>query len=217
MSALSAALMRARDARSLRRDLNSGPRSYQERALTAGATKARPISYTTLVPGAGLEPASTPSKAVRPTQLDDPGPREPPPGLEPGACRLQGDCSGLVSYRGTGAYARRDSNPQPHGPQPCPSTCLRHERMRAATRCRPGPSAVRRRSRNRARRRSYRDWNRTSVPKFQRLGGMPNNPPGIGTGDASRTRKRLLLRKPGLPVAVTPACAARDLNPDLTS
>ena len=60
-----------------------------------------------------------------------------------------------------GKYARRDSNPQSHGPQPCPSTCLRHERKRAATRCRPGPSAVRRRSRSRARRQSYPPWIRT--------------------------------------------------------
>jgi hypothetical protein len=71
---------------------------------------------------------------------------EPPAGLEPAACRLQGGRSSLVSYRGI-AYARRDSNPQQHGPQPCPSTRLRHERIRAATRCRTGPFAVRRRSR----------------------------------------------------------------------
>jgi hypothetical protein len=46
----------------------------------------------------------------------------------------------------------------------------------AATRCRPGPSAVRRRSRSRARRPSYRGWNRTSVTKVQSLDGVCQQP-----------------------------------------
>lgn len=82
---------------------------------------------------------------------------EPPPGAILGWPALQG--RPLVGAGGK--YARRDSNPQSHGPQPCPSTCLRHECKRAATRCRPGPSAVRRRSRSRARRQSYPPWIRT--------------------------------------------------------
>ena len=101
---------------------------------------------------------------------------EPSPGADPGGTpiprasgrRSEGHRSGSwTRTKGRplvgagGKYARRDSNPQSHGPQPCPSTCLRHERKRAATRCRPGPSAVRRRSRSRARRQSYPPWIRT--------------------------------------------------------
>ena len=71
------------------------------------------------------------------------------------------------------AYARRDSNPHQHGPQPCPSTRLRHERMRAATRCRPGSSAVRRRSRSRARRQSCRSRIRTCTYMDQNHASCP--------------------------------------------
>ena len=98
---------------------------------------------------------------------------EPPPG----ATLASRPYKGRPLVRAGGKYARRDSNPQSHGPQPCPSTCLRHERKRAATRCRPGPSAVRRRSRSRARRRSYRGRTRTCVPLGQSQGGMPATHP----------------------------------------
>jgi hypothetical protein len=118
------------------------------------------------VPGAGLEPASAPSKAVRPTQLDDPGPRasgRTRTGCLPLTRRLL--WPGELQRR---EYARRDSNPHQHGPQPCPSTCLRHERMRAAPRGRTGSSAVRRRSRSRARRRGWGTRDRTWTLLFQR-------------------------------------------------
>ena len=49
---------------------------------------------------------------------------EPPPGATPASRPYKG--RPLVGAGGK--YARRDSNPQSHGPRPCPSTCLRHER-----------------------------------------------------------------------------------------
>ena len=53
------------------------------------------------------------------------------------------------------ACPRRDSNAHYRRPQRRASYLLGYEDMRAATRCRPGSSAVRRRSRSRARRRGW--------------------------------------------------------------
>ena len=47
---------------------------------------------------------------------------------------------------------------------------------------------------------------------FRVLLGTPTPTRKWSAGDAIRTRKQLLLRKPGLPVAVTPACAAKGSN-----
>jgi hypothetical protein len=52
------------------------------------------------VPGAGLEPACACFKGRPGCRQPTPEWPEPLPGLEPDTCRLQGGCSGLVSYRG---------------------------------------------------------------------------------------------------------------------
>jgi hypothetical protein len=59
---------------------------------------------------------------------------------------------------------------------------LGYEDKRAATRCRPGPSAVRRRSRSRARRRGFRGWTRTSEGRVQSPAGDASAPPGTECG-----------------------------------
>ena len=63
----------------------------------------------------------------------------------------------------------------------------------------PGLLPYEGRAASRARRRSYRGWNRTSVLLFQRQGGMPTTHPVSSAEGASRTRK----------------CARRDSNPHL--
>jgi hypothetical protein len=77
-------------------------------------------------------------------------PSEPSPGATPGWNGVQGHPG-----RWTQGHVRSPGiEPGSTWPSTKPVFQLRHERMRAATRCRPGPSAVRRRSRSRARRRA---------------------------------------------------------------
>ena len=109
------------------------------------------LSYTRMEPSPGADPGGTP--IPRASGRRSRGHRSGS-WTRTSVRLLQGQAGMPSTHPGMSKYARRDSNPQQHGPQPCPSTCLRHERKRAATRCRPGPSAVRRRSRSRARRQS---------------------------------------------------------------
>jgi hypothetical protein len=63
---------------------------------------------------------------------------------------------------------------------------------------------------SRVRRRSYRDWNRTSVLSGQSRGGIPNNPPGIECGRRDLNPHALRHRglDPGrLPVSPPPLSA----------
>jgi hypothetical protein len=116
----------------------------------------------------------------------------------------------------------------------------------AAIRCRPGSSAVRRRSRSRARRQSlwqalpdgtvaapagpgvqpgryltsglssFRGWTRTSRGRVQSPAGTPVPHPEPCTPGGARTRKRPGLSWPAFQVSVIRAYAASDSNRDLT-
>jgi hypothetical protein len=84
-------------------------------------------------------------------------PSEPPPGPEPGTFRIQGGCATDCAKEAGCARPdlNRDSPRGPPAPRAGASTYFRHERMRAATRGRTGPPAVRERGRIRARRRGW--------------------------------------------------------------
>ena len=152
---------------SLRSDSNGRPSPYRGDALTARATKAR-------AGRAGLEPASSyGSKPQRPCRQSN-RPRGPPIGFEPmsdayKASALPAELQGrsvLGAIRTCTAHLLKVVPPtvglRGHG---------------AATRCRPGLPALRGRGRSRARRQSYRGWDRTSVAKVQGLDGMPTTHP----------------------------------------
>ena len=86
----------------------------------------------------------------------------------------------------------------------------------AATRCRPGSPAVRKRGRSRARRRSWPSWPRTRKLRGQGPAGLPNSPNGhrCGRCDSNAHAARFELARYAK-IPVTPAwCAARDSNPD---
>jgi hypothetical protein len=89
----------------------------------------------------------------------------------------------------------------------------------AAARCRPGPPAVRRRSRSRARRHRCPPWIRTTInaSRARRPAGWTNGHCTKSTlrrGGGIRTHTVRYLKPPRLPVARLPhvACAARDSN-----
>jgi hypothetical protein len=130
------------------------------------------------------------------------------------------ECAGLGCrpYRGRpvagpkGKYARRDSNPQIHGPRPCPSASCgtsawsRHPvptRIIRRTKAEPQPCAA--------------AWLPGLESNQRGHGSEPcwaaGSPPGIGTRGGTRTRRRRILSASALPVSVTRACAARDSNP----
>ena len=109
---------------------------------------------------------------------------EPSPGADPGFLPYRGRvtavCDGrapaqamavvsasrtngsLRAFAGAGC-PRRESDPHCQRPRRCASYQIGLRGRVAATRCRPGPSAVRRRSRSRARRRSCRGRGRTYI------------------------------------------------------
>jgi hypothetical protein len=90
-------------------------------------------------------------------------PTEPSPGATPGWNGVQGHPG-----RWTQGHVRSPGvEPGSAWPSTRPVYLLRHERVRAATRCRPGPFAVRRRSRNRARRPRCPSWIRTTIHGFR--------------------------------------------------
>jgi hypothetical protein len=82
----------------------------------------------------------------------------------------------------TGAFAdascpRRDSNAHCRSPRDRDSYRLVYEDMEPPPGVEPGLRPYGGRAASRARRRGYRDWNRTSVLLFQRQGGMPATHP----------------------------------------
>jgi hypothetical protein len=91
-----------------------------------------------------------------------------------------------------GKYARRDSNPQSHGPQPCPSTCLRHERMEPPARLERAPAGYDAAALPGELRRRCPPWIRTRTLAASEAGVLPVELEGI-------------------------ACARRDSNPQHAS
>lgn len=147
------------------------PRPYQGRAP--------PLSYEGMhcAPETGLEPVCAGTKA-QPGFLQ-PTPEWSRPPVPTRISRLTGARSQPCA---TAKCARRDSDP--HGPcgPPAPradASTVPPRALRAATRCRPGPSAVRRQSRSRARRPSCRARTRTSIRGF-RVRCPAIRRPGIG-------------------------------------
>jgi hypothetical protein len=152
-----------------------------------------------IVPGAGLEPACAGFK-------DRPGCQQPTPdrGAFP-QCRPERAALTGRSWTPVrkASCARRESDPHgpcgPHGPQPCAST-IPPRAHGAATRCRPGSPAVRKRGRSRARRRGFRGWARTSVGRIQNPAGQPSARPEMyGRRDSHPHAARFELARSALP------------------
>jgi hypothetical protein len=185
--------------------LNSGPPPYQGGALTAGATKA-------CVPGAGLEPASLPSKAVRPA-VERPR---------------------TVSRRSVPSRTSRFTGA---GPQPCAAagvSSVRFERTLASPSdwclCRwatktwsqylVSSRAVRR---TKAESQAVRIGMASGAgveparADFRGLLGAPTSHPESSTRSGTRTRRRQGLSLPAFPISVIRAYAARDSNSVLRS
>src|ERR1700683_5805128 len=108
---------------------------------------------------------------------------EPPPGAAPGWLPLQG-APGRWTQRPRTPGETRTHTARLLMPVP-PAIWLRG--LRAATRCRPGPPAVRERGRSRARRQAARRGFEPRPPRPER-GVLPVRRTGIGTGGAIRTR-----------------------------
>jgi hypothetical protein len=156
----------------------SGP--FTGWVAASGRWRTDPLRFPACERLAGFEPAIF-GLASRRSDLLSYNRMEPLPGADRGGTPIPRASGRRSEGHRSPKYARRDSNPQPHGPQPCPSTNLRHERKRAATRCRPGPSAVRSRSRSRARRQRCPSWIRTTINDFR--GRCPTvRPKGIECG-----------------------------------
>ena len=66
-----------------------------------------------------------------------------------------------------GKYARRDSNPHPHGPQPCPSASCGTSAREPPPGVEPGHPPYEGEAASRARRRSCPSWIRTTIRGFR--------------------------------------------------
>ncbi len=145
---------------------------------------------------AGIEPASSHgSKPRRPCRQSN-RPPEPFPRVELGRLPLQG----ATGRRSEGHHVRSAGfEPASTWPSTKPVYLFAARARGAATRCRPGPPALRGQGRSRARRRSYRGWNRTSVAKVQSLDGMPTTHPVSSRRGGSRTLNRSGLGRSALP------------------
>lgn len=126
------------------------------------------------------------------------GHREPPFGADPnrplyrsGAAAVRGGkpptgCRTRTLHvcRGRRSSLRSQWSVRPAGFEPAntrtssvPVCQLRHERKRAAVRCRPGRPALRGRGRSRARRHGFRGWSRTTGGMVQSHTGLPATHP----------------------------------------
>jgi hypothetical protein len=118
-------------------------------------------------------------------------------------------------------YARRESNPHQLGPQPSPSTCLRHERMEPPPGVEPGLLPYEGRAASRARRRSWGTWTRTrtsvAVSRFRagRVASytIPHRYAGRDLNPQTARFELASFAELALPAL---ACATWDLNPDRT-
>jgi hypothetical protein len=105
-----------------------------------------------------------------------------------------------------GSYARGESDPHQPGSRPGPST---HERMEPPPGVEPGLRPYGGRAASRARRHGCPPWIRTTIAGSRVQASCRLNEWASGAEGASRTRKRLILSKPGMPVPFTPARVRR--------
>ncbi len=116
-----------------------------------------------------------PKQCVLP--LNDPGSIEPPPGAEPGTFRLQGGCAAGCAKEAK--YARRDSNPQSHAPQACPSASCGTSAGEPPPGVEPGRPPYEGGAASRARRHGYPPWIRTRNLRVQSAALLPVELEGI--------------------------------------
>jgi len=118
--------------------------------------------------------------------------------------------------------AQWDSNPQPPAPHAGASAKVGPRARGAATRCRPGSSAVRRRSHSRVQRPSWSPWPRTRNLRGQSPAGLPiplvtiGNDHHAGRSDGDdrlRTQPPRLRALMGYQQPPGIECARRELNP----
>jgi hypothetical protein len=142
-------------------------------------------------PSPGLEPGTSFVPGTRSGHWSYEGVEnvlEPPPGPEPGTFRLQGGCAADCAKEAVIEACVRSAGLEPA--QPSRTTGTSGQRVYlipprthgAAIRCRPGSSAVRRRSRSRARRQSYPPWIRTRNLRVQSAALLPIELEGIEYG-----------------------------------
>lgn len=129
----------------------------------------------------GLEPGGSRVKNPSGSANSPNGHREPSPSADLGGLRLQGAAGLRPGGRALGGGRTR--NIWALDPASLP---VGVRAPKAATRCRPGPPAVRERGRSRARRQAARRGFEPRPPRPER-GVLPVRRTGIGTGGAIRT------------------------------